>query len=341
MRRPLTTCALLAVALLSCAEGRSATDVEASTLVDISALELDAPDPIPPDPFAPYLDDAIPVADGFGAPVLGKGWERCGDGCYARSRPANVLAIADGVVEPAADGTLRLRHRWMENQVLRELVSTWEGVSASLPVGARVRRGEVVGQSARVQLALDPPEDGVDTFLASRPTLPVPGREPVLALVSHDALELRVYHHSVEQGRYAISLGQQAGAKERRGDNRTPKGVYFVTQRSRGPFDGDYAAYYGGIWLRLNYPNAWDAARGVDQGLITAAEQLSISRAWRARATTLQKTRLGSGIGIHAWADEWLNEGPRHLSWGCLVVHPSDAELIYASLPAGSMVILF
>ncbi len=317
--------------LTACAEGRSSPAEPLPT----------PPEPVAAlDPFAAYLARDLPVADGFSAPTTGA-WERCGDGCYTRDRPAGVVAIADGVVLPSTDGALRLRHRWLENHVPRELVSVWSGLDVDLPAGTTVRRGAPLGLSARVQLSLDPPEPSTDLFLAARPSLPVPQNEPVLALVSHDALELRVYVHGVEQGRYAISLGQEAGAKERRGDNRTPKGMYFVTQRSRGPFGGDYAAYYGGIWLRLNYPNAWDAARGVDQGLITTAQQVDISRAWRARQTTLQQTRLGSGIGVHAWAEEWDDAGSRYKSWGCLVVHVADAETIYASLPEGSMVILF
>ncbi len=318
----------------------------ACSVAGSTSLDLDAPEELAmieelgPDPFAAYLAQDLPVADGFSEPVTGS-WERCGDGCWERAKPRAVTAIAAGVVEASADGALRLRHRWYEDQVPREVVSVWRGLDASLPAGARVERGASLGLATRLELSLDPPEPSTELFLAARPSLHIPQREQTLALVSHDRRQMRIYQGGVEAGRYNVSFGQQAGDKERRGDNRTPKGMYFVTQRSRGPFAGDYASYYGGIWLRLNYPNAWDAARGVDQGLITVAEQVSISRAWRARQTTLQGTRLGSGIGMHAWAYEWDDAGLRYLSWGCLVVHVADAEAIYAALPEGSMVILF
>jgi hypothetical protein len=88
------------------------------------------------------------------------------------------------------------------------------------------------------------------------------------------------------------------------------------------------------------YPNAWDAARGVDEGLITPSQQRAISKSWRRRELSMQGTRLGSGIGLHGWAGEWSNDGSRHLSWGCVVLHMSDVEEIYASLPEGSMVVM-
>lgn len=328
--------ATIGLLLASCAEGRS--DVRAPEPAAELALPVEAP---PPDPYGAFLSEDVPFADGFDAPFAGSGWERCGDGCATRARPAAIAAIADALVEPSTEGALRLRHRWLENDRVRELVSVWEGLEADLPAGARVRRGELLGRSSALRVRLEPAEPSVEGFLAARPTLFAPPDEPALALVSHDLLQMRIYRDGVETGRHAISLGQEAGAKERRGDNRTPKGTYFVTQRSRGPFGGDYADYYGGIWLRLNYPNAWDAARGVDQGLITVAQQRSISRAWRARATTARDTRLGSGIGLHAWIEEWADEGPRYLSWGCLVVHVADRDRIYDALPEGSMVVLF
>jgi hypothetical protein len=277
-----------------------------------------APVPVAVDPFAQWLDDTLPVADGFSPP------------------PGS---IADGVVETSGE-ILRIRHRWYENHEPREVVARWEGLTGVPGAGARVRRGERLGTGDGI-LGLEGTEEAPEAFVAARRVLFVPQREPVLALVSHEALEMRTYASSEETGRFAVSLGQASGAKERRGDNRTPKGMYFVTQRSRGPFGGDYAAWYGGIWLRLNYPNAWDAARGVDDGLITPAQQRSITRAWRARGWTANGTALGGGIGIHAWASEWPDDGPRALSWGCLVVHPSDADRVYAALPDGAMVVLF
>jgi hypothetical protein len=32
--------------------------------------------------------------------------------------------------------------------------------------------------------------------------------------------------------------------------------------KHRGSFDGAYGAYYGGHWIKVNYQNKYDAARG-------------------------------------------------------------------------------
>jgi hypothetical protein len=117
--------------------------------------------------------------------------------------------------------------------------------------------------------------------------------------------------------------------------------MYFVVQKRRGEFPGDYGAYYGGHWIKINYPNRYDAARGRAARLITPAQESAIAAAWEKRAPTLATTRLGGGIGFHGWAREWADTGPRHLSWGCVVLHLSDISNFYDQLPEGSMVVIF
>jgi Uncharacterized protein conserved in bacteria len=152
---------------------------------------------------------------------------------------------------------------------------------------------------------------------------------------------MRIYEGGEEVLRTTVGFGQAEGDKQRRGDRMTPKGMYFVVVKSEGPFTGPFGAYYGGTWIKVNYPNAWDAARGVDDGLITAAQQRAITRAYFDRALTLQGTKLGSGIGLHGWAEEWSDDGPHGLSWGCVVMHLADNRDVYAKVPEGSMVVMF
>ena len=323
--------ACLALLLAACAPA-PAQEAVAEVVAPTEVVE--------PDLFAAWLDQG-PVADGFDLPVSGSGWTGCGDGCWTRKSAAAVRNIGVGVVVASDAGALRIRHRWYENASPREIVSAWEGLSGGLAVGATVGRGQALGNAASVQLRLEGTDEAVGAFLAARPSLFVPQAEAVLGLVSHDARQLRVYHHGEESARFEVGFGQEEGAKDRLRDLRTPKGIYFVIARSRGPFSGKWADYYGGLWLKLNYPNAWDAARGVDEGLITADQQRSIATAWRQRAPTLENTGLGGGIGIHAWAGAWDLEGDRRLSFGCVVVQPDDADKVDAALPVGSMVALF
>lgn len=138
-----------------------------------------------------------------------------------------------------------------------------------------------------------------------------------------------------------IGFGQAQGQKSRRGDNKTPRGMYFVVEKYKGEFPGEYGDYFGGHWIKINYPNEHDAAWGAKQGLITGERARSIAENWRARKLTAQKTPLGGGIGFHGWAHEWTmdRDGP-YLSWGCLVAHLADIPEIFELLPVGTMVVI-
>jgi hypothetical protein len=43
---------------------------------------------------------------------------------------------------------------------------------------------------------------------------------------------------------------------------------------------------------------------------------------------------------FHGWIKEWDNNGPRHLSWGCVVMHIYDIEKLYDQTPEGTMVVI-
>ena len=117
--------------------------------------------------------------------------------------------------------------------------------------------------------------------------------------------------------------------------------MYFVIQKHRGEFEGPYGGYYGGHWIKINYPNRYDAARGRSEGVINARQESQISRNWERREPTLEGTALGGGIGFHGWIREWDNRGPRHLSWGCVVMRLSDIGQLYDQIPDSAMVIIF
>ncbi|MEK6335135.1 MAG: peptidoglycan DD-metalloendopeptidase family protein [Acidobacteriota bacterium] len=178
-------------------------------------------------------------------------------------------------------------------------------------------------------------------FINSHRRVLTPQREASLVLVDQAGYKMRLYKNNRMTGEFDVSFGQANGAKQVEGDNKTPTGMYFVIQKHRGQFDGPYGAYYGGHWIKVNYPNAFDALRGKSQNLISPEEQETISSRWRQRAPTLETTRLGGGIGFHGWIREWPNEGPRHLSWGCVVMHIYDISKVYDQIPEGAMVVIF
>jgi hypothetical protein len=295
-----------------------------------------------PDAFEAYLRPPHPPADGF-APLPDTGAARAG---------SEVKALAHGRVVEVGDGgrSVVLEHLYHENHELLRARSEYSGLEAvALRTGALVTRGQSlgrVGAKARLAVTLHAGRQlsasEARRFVAARARLPLPAEEPALLLISHADFQLRLYARGRELARKEVGFGQEAGAKQVRGDNRTPKGMYFVTQKLRGEIPGPYSAFYGGHWIRVNYPNPWDADRGVAAGLIDARTRERIARDWAARRNTDASTRLGSGIGLHGWAGEWtLQESGGRLSWGCVVMHTPDIAALYDRIPEGTMVVLF
>ncbi|MBV8858255.1 MAG: peptidoglycan DD-metalloendopeptidase family protein [Acidobacteria bacterium] len=307
----------------------------------------------------------------------GEDWNGAGGGNTDLGQP--VYSVANGRVVFARNcgrlwgNVVVIEHLFYENDERREIRSLYAHLNEiKVSEGAEVRRRQLiatVGQDPEklfnahlhVELRLDPTlaptfwpsSEGKDAawlrehyeepsgFIKSHRKLPVPQNESTLVLVDQARYKARLYAGGRVAGEYNVSLGQGVGEKQVEGDNRTPKGMYFVVQKHRGDFPGDYGAFYGGHWIKLNYPNRYDAARGCAAGLITPAQEASISAAWEKRSPTLETTRLGGGIGFHGWAREWSDSGPRHLSWGCVVLHLSDIPTFYDQLPEGSMVVIF
>jgi hypothetical protein len=294
------------------------------------------------DAFEAWLRPPAPPADGF-APVPGSSRAPAG---------SEVRALAHGRVEAVGpEGrSLTLEHFYYENHELLRVRSEYaelEGVTVR--PGAPITRGQLLGRVGAKGLLAVSLHAGkrlsaaeARSFTQSRARLPLPAREPALLLVSHAGNELRLYEQGREVERVEVGFGQAEGPKQVRGDNRTPVGMYFVVQKHRGTFTGAYGQYYGGHWIRVNYPNLWDAERGLAQGLITREVRERIARAWEERKATEASTRLGSGIGFHGWAGEWsLEETGGRLSWGCIVMHNPDISRLFDRMPEGAMVVLF
>jgi murein DD-endopeptidase MepM/ murein hydrolase activator NlpD len=177
-------------------------------------------------------------------------------------------------------------------------------------------------------------------FIAAHRSLEVPQRESVLLVIDSDSGTMRLARKGQGDGEFQVGFGQAFGPKRARDDLKTPRGMYFVVHKTRGPFEGPYAEYYGGHWIAINYPNPWDAARGRASGLILEVQEAEIRRVWGARKQTLRGTKLGDGIGFHGWKGEWTDDGPRRLSWGCVVMHNADISRLFDSIPVGAMVVI-
>lgn len=307
----------------------------------------------------------------------GEDWS--GSGPPASDLGQDVHAVANGRVAFAEfcgklwGNVVMIDHLFYENNEKKQIRSVYAHLhEIKVHSGQIVRRREViatVGQDPdrlfaphlHLELRWDqtlsptywPSSDGKDVawvkehytapspFINGHRTLPLPPRESTLLLVDQPSYKMRLYRNGRMVNEYDVSFGQGRGPKEVEGDNKTPAGMYFVIQKHSGRFDGPYGAYYGGYWIKINYPNAFDANRAKSQNLISAAQRDAISTTWNSRQPTLENTRLGGGIGFHGWNQEWDNSGARHLSWGCVVMHIYDISKLYEQIPVGAMVVIF
>jgi murein DD-endopeptidase MepM/ murein hydrolase activator NlpD len=307
----------------------------------------------------------------------GEDWNGAGGGNTDFGQP--IYAVANGRVVFAENcgrlwgNVVVLEHVFYENDERREIRSLYAHLDEiKVSAGAEVRRRQLIatvgqdpeklfGAHLHLELRRDatlaptywPSSNGKDeawvrehyeeptSFIKSHRKLFVPQGESSLVLVDQSLYKMRLYEGGRAAVDYDISLGQGEGEKRAQGDNRTPRGMYFVVQKKSGDFPGPYGAYFGGHWIRINYPNRFDAARGRAAKLITPEQESKIASAWERRAQTVETTRLGGGIGFHGWAREWEDEGPRRLSWGCVVLHLKDIDAFYSRLPEGAMVVIF
>ncbi|MBX7116494.1 MAG: L,D-transpeptidase [Myxococcaceae bacterium] len=259
---------------------------------------------------------------------------------FEAPRPGSIVhALGNGRVIEAGPARLVVSHCFIENHQLRTVQFVVERVEQiSVNVGDVVRSGEVLANGRDAVACFD--GQPAAQFVAERKRLFAPAAEPVLLIVDVDGHRAVRFVFGAPTHEWELAHGQAIGIKERRGDLKTPRGLYDVVSKSDGPFSGDYAAYYGGVWIKVNYPNAFDAARGIDAGFVTAAQAKGISSAWEERGLTLQRTKLGGGIGFHGWNEPWVGDAGWGLSWGCLVLHPDDARGFYDVVPVGTPVVL-
>jgi len=120
--------------------------------------------------------------------------------------------------------------------------------------------------------------------------------QPYVILVDQHSSRIYVYRN---QGgdlqlktNYFITIGLNGYGKEKRGDQKTPIGVYHVARYIDG---GELPDLYGEGAFPINYPNAWDK----------------------------RKQRTGGGIWLHGTPSYTYNRSP-WASDGCIVVSNPD-----------------
>ena len=307
----------------------------------------------------------------------GEDWNGAGGGDTDLGQ--DVFAVANGLVVFAENcgrlwgNVVIIEHIFYENNEKRKIRSVYAHLQEiKVSSGEAVRRRQIIGSIGQDPEKLFPPHlhlelrwddtlpptywassNGKDEawvrehyaaptgFINSHRKLFVPQQEPTLVLVDQKSYKMRFYKNGDLQGEYEVGFGQSKGTKRIQGDNKTPVGMYFVVQKHRGKFEGVYGDYYGGHWIKINYPNKYDAERGMSEGIINAGQSAVINTKWSNRELTLENTKLGGGIGFHGWIREWNNDETRHLSWGCVVMHIYDISHLFDEVKQGTMVVIF
>jgi hypothetical protein len=144
------------------------------------------------------------------------------------------------------------------------------------------------------------------------------------AVSVHPSLRLYVGRHLVKS--YPVALGfDPVNDKEKRDDYRTPEGDFYIC--GKNPNSQFHKS------LRLSYPNAEDAARGLRDELIDEKTSKRIVRAIRRKRTPPQNTALGGDIMLHGGGgarDPW--------TWGCVALDNNDIDELFEWLPLGTAV---
>jgi murein L,D-transpeptidase YafK len=129
-------------------------------------------------------------------------------------------------------------------------------------------------------------------------------------IVLVDARLSRLYVYENDHGRlkltsdYYVSQGRLGVNKVKAGDQKTPLGVYYITQRLPGAKLPDF---YGPGALPINYPNEWDRVNG----------------------------RSGYGIWLHGTPSDSYSRPPLS-SDGCVVLTNPDLKELSASVEVGN-----
>jgi murein L,D-transpeptidase YafK len=117
-------------------------------------------------------------------------------------------------------------------------------------------------------------------------------------------------------GVFKIAIGGAPfGEKNKEGDKKTPEGKYYICTRN------DKSKY--NLFLGISYPNAEDALRGLENGLIDEVIYREIKIAIENHKRPSWDTPLGGAVGIHGGG------ASRDWTLGCIAVSDEDIEIIW------------
>ena len=137
--------------------------------------------------------------------------------------------------------------------------------------------------------------------------------------------------------KYHIATGKGGkGTKRKRGDSKTPLGVYRVSK-----FSKSNRFHY---FIQLDYPNLIDAWYGFKNEVIDSSDFKRIANAYKKRESPPQDTNLGGQIGIHGIGKTTTKKLAIHeeLNWtdGCIALTNDDINDLMKFIKIGTTVVI-
>jgi murein L,D-transpeptidase YafK len=135
---------------------------------------------------------------------------------------------------------------------------------------------------------------------------------------------------------YRICLGwNPLGAKQMTQDGKTPEGDYFICYKTEA------SKFYR--FLGISYPDANDAVRALDTGMISRAVKNSID-GFRIGNDPPWDTALGGWVGIHGYPTKWYDKMwtvllyPKPHDWtnGCIALWDFEIEELFSKVNVGT-----
>ena len=154
-------------------------------------------------------------------------------------------------------------------------------------------------------------------------------------VISKSNKELTIIQGDKTIKRFDIALGKGGkGTKQKLGDNKTPVGVYKITD-----FKADSKFHY---FMQLDYPNMLDAWYGYKNDIITAREFKRIAYAIKDKKRPPQNTALGGYIGIHGLGQSSREKLKIHSSFnwteGCIALKNNEITALRQYVSIGTRV---
>ena len=253
-----------------------------------------------------------------------------------------IYAVYKNIELPDQNNTLKVHDTLSKNNVISNIKLNQDSSLAYLHIETRLKSlplflpQEQLTQKFIAEHFINP-----STFIKKHQKLSVPNQMKKVFIAIKKQYKLYIIKKGLPVDTIAIALGQNPlGHKKRQGDNRTPEGEYQLIQNAKGPFSGAVGPYFGPRWIRINYPNAFDAELGYSNKTISKTECDKIKLAIKNRKQPPKTTSLGGGIGIHGWSGEWDEKGVRDLTWGCISINNSDLVPFYEQVNIGDTIII-